>query len=1209
MRLLNIKSEMLKNFYLLFAIYFFTNFWAQTNNHILYNSGVQVPDVIYYCSGETFDVKVNAVASSTGSYTMNAVPTFNIASPITHVPFSDKNGNNRFSLPLNLGFTFDFYGTKYTQVVVGSNGRLVFSNGPELANLNDHSQYLDRVHSGNTASSSNIKLPSPEYNKVNVNPATTVNLAQIFAAYTDIGYYAVNDYNKITYGTTNYGGVPGMIISFSRVVELTSGYSSVVTSQILLLSDNRYFVKIIEKTKATQNAIIGAQNETGTRAVWPVNNSATSVYNNGQWSHTSGVLAYEFVPSETLIPKIEWLQNGTAIPGATTNNLNYTPTNISDQLEVRISYLNSSGTPVGPTESSYVTYNKIQPVQISAPVYGTGCAAPATLSIISPDPNLIYEWYDASTGSVIKTNAISVDVASGSYYAKAKSSLGAFCGHSSTQTVTITTSVPPFLNNGKTILNCDNLGLPSNTFDLLSLSGYSLGTGYTVEFLENGSVIADSNLGYNILLTSGTPRNISIRVMGSTGCNVSGTFTVSYLSFPPIGKVYTAKTFCSDKIRYQASEFKSEFLPGTNYDIKFSTDGGINFNQTEINPKIHPSVQVKLTYPGFTCESVGTLNFNYHPEVTANTPDPTNPDLIQCASSTQTYDLPALFNHEINPSPNVTITYYRDLADAQSGTNAISNPETFRSGMDYTTLYIRVVDNTTGCVAASFPSVTLFVHARPKILVSNPIVKTNCANNTLFDLTQDVSSLTDAASPVTVSAEYYSQNGTLLTLAEVAAYDAAAFGTKPYIKLIYNSTCDAQINFDLKYNPLPTSLITALPVCGESSITLTDLKAKAIANPTNYTFSDTNGNPLPATISWSALPYVLNFVITDNATGCKSTVQTITFDTGNPTPVISTVSDFVDCDTDDNQFDGIRLFDLDAKKTAFTTDNTAVFKYFKDAALTQPISSNYINEVPFAQTIYAEVTGTGYCPVTVQINLKVNSPTKSSTLEEKYLICYGEQVFVDAGAENTSWRWNDGSNSQTKIFTEPGNYSVELTNADNCSYVHHFIISAENQPVIEQINQDDARIEVVAAGGVQPYEYSFDGGSTWQVSNILLNPTLPEYHIQVRSTVAPGVYCEGEIKSIYTITVNNVITPNGDGINDYWTINNLDKMQQVELVVTDRYGKEVFRNADQSSLKWDGKSNGRQLPSASYWYFIKWHDPSTKKDEVRNGWILLKNRD
>ena len=62
------------------------------------------------------------------------------------------------------------------------------------------------------------------------------------------------------------------------------------------------------------------------------------------------------------------------------------------------------------------------------------------------------------------------------------------------------------------------------------------------------------------------------------------------------------------------------------------------------------------------------------------------------------------------------------------------------------------------------------------------------------------------------------------------------------------------------------------------------------------------------------------------------------------------------------------------------------------------------------------------------------------------------------------------------------------------------------------------------------------------------------------------------------------------------------------MVISDRMGNVVFQSNNVNNLRWDGKQNGRPLPTASYWYVIKWQDPATQEVITRTGWILLKNR-
>src|SRR5690606_16116101 len=143
-----------------------------------------------------------------------------------------------------------------------------------------------KMHSGNDATSTNIKIPNDAYNQIDSNDFTrSLNFAQIFFGYTDIGYYDPNYYDKLKYGNVTYNGVAGLSISFDKVLERTAagGYSATITSQVVIFADNSIIIRVV-KADSSKNAIIGVQNEDGTLGRWPPDSGPTSPYNNGKWS-------------------------------------------------------------------------------------------------------------------------------------------------------------------------------------------------------------------------------------------------------------------------------------------------------------------------------------------------------------------------------------------------------------------------------------------------------------------------------------------------------------------------------------------------------------------------------------------------------------------------------------------------------------------------------------------------------------------------------------------------------------------------------------------------------------------------------------------------------------------------------------------------------------------------------------------------------------
>ena len=92
----------------------------------------------------------------------------------------------------------------------------------------------------------------------------------------------------------------------------------------------------------------------------------------------------------------------------------------------------------------------------------------------------------------------------------------------------------------------------------------------------------------------------------------------------------------------------------------------------------------------------------------------------------------------------------------------------------------------------------------------------------------------------------------------------------------------------------------------------------------------------------------------------------------------------------------------------------------------------------------------------------------------------------------------------------------------------------------------------------------------------------------------------------FTFVMKNVITPNGDNVNDVIDFRGISNLKDFQAVISDRYGKAVFK-AEKTRPFWDGYFQGKKLPTSSYWYQVTFEDPATKKLTVKTGWILLKN--
>lgn len=85
-----------------------------------------------------------------------------------------------------------------------------------------------------------------------------------------------------------------------------------------------------------------------------------------------------------------------------------------------------------------------------------------------------------------------------------------------------------------------------------------------------------------------------------------------------------------------------------------------------------------------------------------------------------------------------------------------------------------------------------------------------------------------------------------------------------------------------------------------------------------------------------------------------------------------------------------------------------------------------------------------------------------------------------------------------------------------------------------------------------------------------------------------------------SLIISNTFTPNGDGANDTWGIPDLRFLQQARIQIFDRGGILVFYT-ENPDMHWDGKVNGKDAPTGSYF----WGFSVKETGETRRGILNL----
>ncbi|KFC20493.1 T9SS type B sorting domain-containing protein [Chryseobacterium sp. FH1] len=234
----------------------------------------------------------------------------------------------------------------------------------------------------------------------------------------------------------------------------------------------------------------------------------------------------------------------------------------------------------------------------------------------------------------------------------------------------------------------------------------------------------------------------------------------------------------------------------------------------------------------------------------------------------------------------------------------------------------------------------------------------------------------------------------------------------------------------------------------------------------------------------------------------------------------------------------------------------------------------------------------------VKLNLTLDEKPKANLpAEEEFCDNVGTPLKVDF-VSGYSYQWNTGETSNSIIADIEQTYTVTVTTPAGCVNTASTIVKkaklAEIQNIV--ITNNSVMIVMSVAG---EYLYSLDKND-WKTSNKFENLENGTYTVFVKTKLG----CDLGSKSFTIFSLSNIFSPNGDGINDTWKISGIENYPNSEIKIFDRQGKMVLNQVTKGeTFEWNGESNGRKLPTDSYWYQIKISD-----GRILEGYVVIKHR-
>ncbi len=271
--------------------------------------------------------------------------------------------------------------------------------------------------------------------------------------------------------------------------------------------------------------------------------------------------------------------------------------------------------------------------------------------------------------------------------------------------------------------------------------------------------------------------------------------------------------------------------------------------------------------------------------------------------------------------------------------------------------------------------------------------------------------------------------------------------------------------------------------------------------------------------------------------------------------------------------------------------------------------------ITHAGTYYVQVTNAAGCK-TLDSTIVIIHPKPVATVSPLVqTVCAGDSVQLTAGG-GTSYSWwlkpgisQPGSPAPKAAPADSVLYTVEVSNSAGCKDTASAKIDVLHLPKVNA-GPDQSLLEGRSAhlnGRITGSDYDYKWTPPFHLTSAqTLHPTVrPDVDTAYILTAVSNAGCGQSsdtvrIRVYKEVKVPNAFSPNGDGINDTWTMPALHAYRSYTISIYNRHGQVVYA-AKNNPRPWDGQSGGKPIPQGTYYYIIRLDDSGIQL----TGWVLI----
>ena len=217
--------------------------------------------------------------------------------------------------------------------------------------------------------------------------------------------------------------------------------------------------------------------------------------------------------------------------------------------------------------------------------------------------------------------------------------------------------------------------------------------------------------------------------------------------------------------------------------------------------------------------------------------------------------------------------------------------------------------------------------------------------------------------------------------------------------------------------------------------------------------------------------------------------------------------------------------------------------------------------------------------------------------EDRHItICEGDEITLRLNPDDPYYKYEwiaiDMTDTSKTFLSNQSVVTVQPTNntryyvfgkGKKCEDGYFYYVDVVKRMKIETEIIDNRSIALQVSGGYGSYQYDF--GEGFGTSNVIEDfDYIRYYQVKVRDEFGCEVDTVIKMREV-ELRFPEFFTPQSDGVNDVWLVENLNYYKGVTVRIYDRMGKLLFetKNPDEG---WNGEYLGHAMPSTDYWYEV-----------------------